>query len=208
MLWIAWKMLVGNRVTYLGIVFGVVFAALLIAQQASIFCGLMSLTVSQIRDVQGPGIWVMDEHVQFVDDIKPLADTDLYRVKGVTGVAWAVRFSKGIARARLEEGTDEQMILLGLDDATLVGAPVGIFMGSIADLRPASSSTPAIPPAGRRCSSVSRWRSPSTRRPSDAPRVCSGRYTSSGSGGWWSVRYCGRPVRSRTVARWSMPRRS
>jgi putative ABC transport system permease protein len=56
MLWIAWKMLVGNRVKYLGIVFGVVFAAVLIAQQASIFCGLMSLTVSQIRDVEGPGI--------------------------------------------------------------------------------------------------------------------------------------------------------
>lgn len=135
MFWIAWKMLIGNRAKYLGIVFGVVFAALLIAQQASIFCGLMSLTVSQIRDVQGPTIWVMDENVQFVDDIKPLSDTELFRVKGVPGVDWAVRFYKGIARARLEEGSYEQMILLGLDDATLVGAPEGIFMGSIADLR-------------------------------------------------------------------------
>jgi putative ABC transport system permease protein len=135
MLWIAWKMLIGNRVKYLGIVFGVVFAALLIAQQASIFCGLMSLTISQIRDVQGPGIWVMDKNVQFVDDVKPLADTELFRVKGVPGVEWAVPFYKGIARARLEEGNYEQMILLGLDDATLVGAPAGIFMGSIADLR-------------------------------------------------------------------------
>ncbi len=135
MLWIAWKMLVGNRVKYLGIVFGVVFAAVLIAQQASIFCGLMSLTVSQIRDVQGPGIWVMDRNVQFVDDVKPLADTELFRVKSVPGVEWAVRFYKGIARARLQEGSYEQMILLGLDDATFVGAPAGVFLGSIADLR-------------------------------------------------------------------------
>jgi putative ABC transport system permease protein len=135
MLWIAWKMLVGNRVKYLGIVFGVVFAAVLIAQQASIFCGLMSLTVSQIRDVQGPEIWVMDRNVQYVDDIKPLADTELFRVKSVPGVEWAVRFYKGIARARLQEGSYEQMILLGLDDATLVGAPAGVFMGSITDLR-------------------------------------------------------------------------
>ena len=135
MLWIAWKMLIGNRVKYLGIVFGVVFAALLIAQQSSIFCGLMLLTISQIRDTQGPDIWVMDKNVQFVDDIKPLSDTELFRVKGVPGVEWAVRFYKGIARARLEEGTYEQMILLGIDDATLVGAPEGVFMGSIADLR-------------------------------------------------------------------------
>ncbi len=135
MLWIAWKMLVGNRVKYLGIVFGVVFAALLIAQQSSIFCGLMSLTISQIRDVEGPEIWVMDGNVQFVDDIKPLADTELFRVKGVSGVDWAVRFYKGIVRARLEEGTYEQMILIGIDDATLVGAPEQVFMGSIAALR-------------------------------------------------------------------------
>jgi putative ABC transport system permease protein len=113
----------------------VVFAALLIAQQASIFCGLMALTISQIRDVQGPGIWVMDAKVQYVDDIKPLADTELFRVKSVPGVEWAVRFYKGTARARLEEGTYEQMMLLGLDDATLIGGPAGIFLGSIADLR-------------------------------------------------------------------------
>ncbi len=135
MLWVAWKMLIGNRVKYLGIVFGVVFAALLIAQQASIFCGLMSLTISQIRDIEGVQIWVMDRNVQFVDDVKPLADTELFRVKGVPGVEWAVRLYKGIARARLEEGSYEQMILLGLDDATLVGAPERVFMGSIADLR-------------------------------------------------------------------------
>jgi putative ABC transport system permease protein len=133
-IWIAWKMLVGNRVKYLGIVFGVVFAALLIAQQASIFCGLMSLTVSQIRDVEGAEIWVMDANVQFVDDTKLLSDTELFRVKGVSGVEWAVPFYKGLARARLEEGTYEQVILLGLDDATLVGAPGGVFLGSVADL--------------------------------------------------------------------------
>jgi putative ABC transport system permease protein len=135
MIWIAWKMLIGNRGKYLGIIFGIVFAALLIAQQSSIFCGLMSLTVSQILDVPGASIWVMDKNVQFVDDIKPLADTALFRVKGVPGVDWAVRFYKGIARARLGEGGYEQMILLGLDDATLVGAPQGIFLGAIADLR-------------------------------------------------------------------------
>jgi putative ABC transport system permease protein len=95
----------------------------------------MALTVSQIRDVEGPGIWVMDPNVQYVDDIKPMADTELFRVKSVPGVAWAVRFYKGIARARLQEGSYEQMIILGLDDATFVGAPGRIFMGSIGDLR-------------------------------------------------------------------------
>jgi putative ABC transport system permease protein len=135
MLWIAWKMLIGNRAKYLGIVFGVAFAALLIAQQSSIFCGLMALTVSQILDVEGAGVWVMDPKVRYVDDVKPMADTHLYRVRGVPGVDWAVRLYKGIARARLEGGSYEQVILLGLDDATFVGAPLTMIEGNIDDLR-------------------------------------------------------------------------
>lgn len=134
MSWIAWKMLIGNRGKYLGIVLGITFATLLIAQQASIFCGLMLLTTSQIQDVQGADIWVMDPNVQFIDDIKPMSENDLYRVRGVDGVKWAVRFYKGLARARFETGTFQQMILLGLDD-TFVGAPREMIVGSLSDLK-------------------------------------------------------------------------
>lgn len=127
-------MLIGNRGKYLGIVLGIAFAALLIAQQASIFWGLMNLTSSQIRDVQGVDIWVMDPNVQFVDDVKPLSENDLFRVRGVPGVDWAVRFYKGLARARLPDGNFQQIILLGLDDSSLVGAPVEMIAGDLRDL--------------------------------------------------------------------------
>jgi len=133
--WIAWKMLTGDRAKYYGIIFGVTFAALLMAQQASIFWGLMWNTTSQIRDIDGASIWVMDPGVQFIDDIKPLSDDDLYRVRGVPGVAWAVRLYKGLARARFQDGTFQQFILLGLDDATFVGAPAELVVGNLADLR-------------------------------------------------------------------------
>src|SRR3954470_24940358 len=121
MSWIALKMLTGNRGKYLGIILGIAFASLLIAQQASIFCGLMLQTSGQIRDIQGASIWVMDPNVQFSDDVKPLSENDLYRVRGVSGVSWAVRLYKGLTRSRLEDGNFQQTILLGLDDATLVG---------------------------------------------------------------------------------------
>jgi putative ABC transport system permease protein len=127
-------MLIGNRGKYLGIVLGIAFAALLIAQQASIFCGLMNMTTGQIRDVQGVDIWVMDRNVQFIDDVKPLSENDLYRVRGVAGVEWAVRFYKGLARARLSDGKFQQMILLGLDENTLVAAPTEMLVGTLRDL--------------------------------------------------------------------------
>ena len=135
MSWVALKMLMGDRAKYFGIVFGVTFAALLMTQQASIFWGLMSNTTSQIQDLEGADIWVMDPNIRFVDDIKPLSEDDLYRVRGVPGVAWAVRLYKGIARARFADGNFQQMIMLGLDDATLVGAPRDMILGTLADLR-------------------------------------------------------------------------
>jgi putative ABC transport system permease protein len=56
-------------------------------------------------------------------------------VQGVPGVAWAVRFYKGQARMKLGDGKFQQAIVLGLDDATMVGAPREILLGSLADLR-------------------------------------------------------------------------
>ncbi len=135
--WVALRMLTGDRAKYLGIIFGVAFAALLMSQQLSIFCGLMRNTTSQIRDIEGGDIWVMDKNVQFVDDVKPMSENKLMRVRGVPGVEWAVRLYKGIARARLSDGNFQQMILIGLDDATLVGAPRPdrILHGGLGDLR-------------------------------------------------------------------------
>ena len=53
------------------------------------------------------------------------------------GIKWAVRLYKGQARARLADGNFQQMIVLGLDDATLVGAPRPdrILAGDLGDLR-------------------------------------------------------------------------
>jgi putative ABC transport system permease protein len=133
--WVALKMLVGDKAKYFGIVFGITFAALLISQQASIFCGLMLMTTSQIQDIRGAEIWVMDPGVQFVDDIKPMSDSALYRIRGVPGVQWAVPLYKGLARARFADGRFQQIILLGLDDATLVGAPQQMVLGSLDNLR-------------------------------------------------------------------------
>jgi putative ABC transport system permease protein len=133
--WVALRMLTGDRGKYFGIIFGVAFAALLMAQQAATFLGLMRNTASQIRDIDGAALWVMDPNVRFVDDVKPLSDVELQRVRGVAGVEWAVRLYKGQARARFPDGNFQQMILLGLDDATLVGAPRELVLGSLADLR-------------------------------------------------------------------------
>jgi putative ABC transport system permease protein len=94
-------MLVGERTKFLGIVFGMTFAALLMSQQMAIFCGIMMLTTNQIRNIEGIDIWVMDRDVSSIDDVKPLAETALHRVWSVPGVRWAVPFYKGVPPLRL-----------------------------------------------------------------------------------------------------------
>lgn len=134
MTWIALKMLTGCRGKALGLIVGVAFASLLIAQQSSIFCGVMLSTTSLIRDVCDAEIWVMDPSVERVGPFKPLKDSDLYRVRSVRGVDWAAPFYCGITRVAATAGEVSEAVLLGLDDISLVGAPRKMTMGSLEDL--------------------------------------------------------------------------
>jgi putative ABC transport system permease protein len=135
MSWIALRMLMGDRSKYVGLIFGITFATLLMSQQVSIFVGIIGRTASQVSDVRDADIWVMDDKVRFIDEVPALPDTDLHRVRGVPGVEWAVRLYKGQVRARLADGNFRSVILFGLDDATMVGAPQEMVLGTLADLR-------------------------------------------------------------------------
>jgi putative ABC transport system permease protein len=128
-------MLTGDRSKYFGLVFGVTFATLLMSQQTSIFMGIMKRTASQIIDVRDAPIWVMDNKVRYIDEVPGLPDTSLERVRGVEGVEWAVKLYKGQIRARLSDGNFRTVILFGLDDTSLVGAPQAIIAGQVGDLR-------------------------------------------------------------------------
>lgn len=132
---VALKMLMGDKAKYVGIIVGITFASLLITQQLSIFTGIMFRTFGAITDFGQPDVWVMDPKVQFIDDVKPLQDTELYRVRGVEGVDWAVPLYKGLLKARLSNGNFQTCNVFGLDDATLIGGPPEMVEGSVEDLR-------------------------------------------------------------------------
>lgn len=136
MYYIALRMLTGDKAKYLGLIFTIAFAAFLLANQVSIFAGIIKRTASQIADVVDADIWVMDPATEYFDEVKPLKETDLLRVRGVPGVAWAVRLFKSLPRITAPDGRFRQAILLGVDDAALVGVPHGkLRAGSLTRLR-------------------------------------------------------------------------
>jgi putative ABC transport system permease protein len=132
---VALKMLTGDRMKYLGLIFTISFASFLLANQSSIFAGIMKRTGSQILDVVDADVWVMDRQTQYVEETKPLPDDDLYRVRSVEGVQWAVPLFRGLPRATAPDGKFRSVVLMGVDDATLVGLPNGkMILGTLADL--------------------------------------------------------------------------
>ncbi|MFN0241873.1 MAG: ABC transporter permease, partial [Planctomycetota bacterium] len=139
MYFVALRMLTGDRAKYIGIIVGLTFASLLITQQMAIFTGIMTRTFGTITDLGQAEVWVMDPKVQFIDDVKPMQSTELYRVRGVEGVEWAVPLYKGLLKARLSNGNFQTVNVLGLDDATLIGGPPVMVAGRLEDLRRSES---------------------------------------------------------------------
>jgi putative ABC transport system permease protein len=134
MLRLALKMLFGDTAKYLMLVVGIFFATFLIAQQSAVFCGLMTWTTATLKNVPAP-IWVVEEKVEQVNETNPMRDTDVARVRSVDSVAWAMPLYSGIQRVRLDNGKFKIIQLIGIDPATLAGAPTKMLEGNIEDLR-------------------------------------------------------------------------
>src|SRR5688500_4790527 len=63
-----------------------------------------------------------------------MVEQKLQRIRSVDGVQWAVPMYKNYLRTRLPDGTEVATRVVGLDDATLVGAPE-VVEGRVEDLR-------------------------------------------------------------------------
>ena len=141
---IALKMLFGDSAKFYGILLGLTFATLLITQQAAIFVGLMSRTYALIEETPQADLWVTDPTMQFVDDTKPMQVTALDRVRSVSGIEWASPLFKGLLVAKLPNGGRQICDVIGVDDATLIGAPATMLQDAASEAARKWTFTPAM----------------------------------------------------------------
>lgn len=123
MLGVALKMLMGDRVKYFGLIFGIAFATLLMTQQVSIFVGLLTWGANPVLDVREAQVWVMDPRVRQAEEGLALSDAELYRVRSVEGVDWAVPYFRATSTIKTVDGRVNAITLIGVDNASLVGLP-------------------------------------------------------------------------------------
>ena len=132
--WVAIRMLTGDRVKFIGLVFGIAFSTLLITQQLTIFVNLLMRGASAVNEVATANIWVMDPVGRTPDITLPMASTALDRVRGVPGVSYAAPMLRSGATIRTLEGKLEGVTVVGVDDATLIGLPRRMKLGQRQDL--------------------------------------------------------------------------
>jgi putative ABC transport system permease protein len=123
MFYIAFKMLVGDRAKYAGLLLGIAFTAFLVTFAASYFAGFMTRGFALIAENGATDVWVMDPAVTSVEQTVNLPDSALQRVRSVSGVQYATPLTLGTADARLPNGRFQSFQIIGVDDATLIGAP-------------------------------------------------------------------------------------
>jgi putative ABC transport system permease protein len=122
-LYIALKMLMGVRAKYAGLLLGIAFTAFLVTFSASYFAGFMTRGFALIAENGGTDVWVMDPAVTSVEQTVNMSSSALARVRSVSGVRYATPLALGAADARLPNGRFQPFQVIGVDDATLVGAP-------------------------------------------------------------------------------------
>jgi len=133
MLYIALRMLFGDRAKSILLLCALGFATLLMAQQAAIFFGLLRWTTAMMRNSKAT-IWVVDQNTQQLNELKNIRDIEIGRVRSVEGVSWALPMSFTIIQAKMPDGFFRNIQLIGLDSATLAGHPTQIKKGSIFEL--------------------------------------------------------------------------
>jgi len=124
MFYVALKMLLGDRAKYAGLIIGISFTAFLVTFALSYFAGFMTRGFALVSENSTAQVWVMDPAVESVELTINMPDSALERVRSVEGVRYAVPLALGEADARFPNGRFQSFQVIGVDDATLAGAPL------------------------------------------------------------------------------------
>jgi len=121
---VAIEILMGDKTKYIGLLIGIAFTAFLVTFALSYFAGFMTRGFSLINENPSADVWVMDSAVNAPEATINMPNSALDLVKSVRGVSYAAALYIGDVTARFPNGHFQTFQLIGVDDATLSGAPL------------------------------------------------------------------------------------
>lgn len=112
---------------------GVLFATVLIGQQAGTFMSLLAKN-TMIVDHAGADVWIAPLGTTQVQPNDKLPERVLAQARAVPGVAWASPLYMTLGTFTLPGGGSEAVTILGVEPTTLRGGPWNVIAGDPADL--------------------------------------------------------------------------
>ena len=119
---LSYKLLVNDKPKFLALLMGIAFAVFLMMLVTSTFYGILTHSSATVINIGAP-LWVMDPSVETPADTIGMPDHVLDAVRSMPQVKHAVPLFSGVALVKLPDGTYQPAMVIGLDDASLVGRP-------------------------------------------------------------------------------------
>jgi len=120
---VAIEMLMYDKTKYLGLFIGIGFTAFLVSFAMSFFAGFMTRGFALVSENPTATVWVMDRAVNSTEATINMSDASLGLVRGVKGVNYATALYLGDVTARFPNGHFQTFQTIGVDNASLSGAP-------------------------------------------------------------------------------------
>ncbi len=120
---VAVEMLLHDKTKFFGLLIGIAFTAFLVTFAMGYFAGFMTRGFALVDDNPSAKVWVMDPAVSSTEATINMSDAALQSVRGVAGVEYASPLLMGDVTARYANGNFQSFQIIGVDDATLSGAP-------------------------------------------------------------------------------------
>lgn len=129
----SFKMLIGNKAAFIGMIFGIFLAVLLISQQSAIYLGLVSRSYRITSYVDQSNIWVIDPATEGEDLIRSMPKDYLQYVRSIPNIEWAVPVNYLPLPLKTTSGKYKIAEVYGIDGQTLIGMPK-LLKGNSEDL--------------------------------------------------------------------------
>lgn len=131
---LATKMLLADRGKLITALVGVVFAVVLVNVQGGLFIGLIR-KASLLVDQGGADIWVGHRKMNNVDFPHDIPRRWVHRIRSIPGVEQAEPYLIGHSVMTLPSGGFEQVLVVGSDSNSLLGAAGRMAMGEPTSIR-------------------------------------------------------------------------
>ncbi len=130
---LAWRNLTHDRVRFVVMLVGIVFAVTLMAVQTGLLIGFIKTIALPVQATDAE-IWVAGRGARSVDMSGVMPERWRFQALSVPGVAAADPYIHSFGRLKRPDGGTEMVLVVGFDLATGLGAPPNIVEGSVADL--------------------------------------------------------------------------